>query len=62
MPLTAVVGVSLGGTLGSGPFATGTISGAVSQTFAGACGGAEGKKEAKKVKGGAFTGSPLELS
>jgi hypothetical protein len=62
MPLTAVAGVSLGGTLESGPFATSTISGTVSQTFAGACGGGKGKKKAKKVKDGALTGSALEFS
>ena len=62
MPLTAVAGVSLGGTLESGPFATGTISGTASQTFASTCSGGKGKKKAKKVKDGAFTGSPLELS
>jgi hypothetical protein len=62
MPLTAVAGVSLGGTLESGPFAAATISGTVSQTFTGACGSTGKGKKGKKVKVGTFTGSAVELS
>ena len=63
MPLTALAGVSLGGTLESGPFATSSISGTVSQSFAGTCGGSgKGKSKAKKVKDGSFTGSAFEVS
>jgi hypothetical protein len=62
MPLTAMAGVSVGGTLESGPFATSTLSGTVSQSFAGACGGGKGKSKGKKVKDGTFTGSAFEVS
>jgi hypothetical protein len=63
MPLTALAGVSLGGTLESGLFATSSVSGTVSQSFAGACGGGgKGKSKGKKVKDGTFTGSALEVS
>ena len=63
MPLTALAGVSIGGTLESGPFATLGISGTVSQSFAGTCGGSgKGKKKGKKVKDGTFTGSAVEVS
>jgi hypothetical protein len=67
MPLTALAGVGLGGTLQSGPFATSSISGTVSQSFAGACGGGgkskgKGKAKAKKIKDGSFTGPGFELS
>jgi hypothetical protein len=43
MPLTALPGASLGGTLEKGPFATLSISGTVSQTFSGTCGVGVGK-------------------
>ncbi len=51
MPLTEVPGVSLGGTLESGPFSGASIAGTVSQTFTGGvtCGVGHGKKKAKKV-------------
>jgi len=64
MPLTEVPGVSLGGTLASGPFSGGSIAGTVSQTFTGGatCGVAEGKKKAKKVNKGTFTGSAVTIS
>ncbi len=63
MPLTALAGVSIGGTLESGPFATSSISGTVSQSFAGTCGGSgKGKKKSKKVKDGTFIGSAVEIS
>jgi hypothetical protein len=63
MPLTALAGVSLGGTLESGPFATSSVLGTVSQSFAGACGGGgKGKSKGKKVKDGTFTGSAFEVS
>ncbi|HYM54027.1 MAG TPA: hypothetical protein VES97_01590 [Solirubrobacteraceae bacterium] len=64
MPLTEVPGVSLGGTLASGPFSGDSIAGTVSQTFTGGatCGVAEGKKKAKKGNKGAFTGSAVTIS
>jgi hypothetical protein len=63
MPLTAMAGVSLGGSLESGPFATSSISGTVSQSFAGTCGGGgKGKSKGKKVKDGTLTGSAFEVS
>jgi hypothetical protein len=63
MPLTAMAGASLGGTIESGPFATSSVSGTVSQAFAGTCGGAgKGKNKGKKVKDGSFTGSAFEVS
>jgi hypothetical protein len=63
MPLTAVPGVSISGTLSSEPFASSTISGTVSQSFAGTCGsGGKGKKKGKKVKDGTFTGSAVEIA
>jgi hypothetical protein len=64
MPLTEVSGVSLGGTLESGPFSGDTIAGTVSQTFTGGatCGVPVGKKKAKKVNKGAFTGSAVTIS
>jgi hypothetical protein len=59
MPLTEVPGVSLGGTLASGPFNADSISGTVSQTYTGGakCGVAQGKKKAKKVNKGTLSGS-----
>lgn len=63
MPLTELAGVSIGGTLESGPFETLKISGTVSQSFQGTCGGGgKGKSKAKKVKNGTFTGSAVEIS
>jgi hypothetical protein len=63
MPLTALAGVSIGGTLESGPFATSTIAGTVTQSYAGTCGGTgKGKTKGKKVKDGTFTGSAVEIS
>jgi hypothetical protein len=62
MPLTAVAGVSISGTLAGGPFPTSSISGTVSQSFAGTCGGGKGKKKAKKVKDGTFSGSAVGIS
>jgi hypothetical protein len=64
MPLTEVPGVSLGGTLASGPFSGASIAGTVSQTFTGGatCGVANGKKKAKKVNKGAFTGTAVTIS
>ncbi len=65
MPLTEVPGVSLGGTLSSGPFSGGSIAGTVSQTFTGGatCGVPQGKKKkAKKVAKGTFTGSAVTIS
>jgi hypothetical protein len=63
MPLTGTPEVSLGGTLTSGLFAPSSISGTVSQSFAGPCGGSgKGKKKGKKVKDGTFTGSAFEVS
>ncbi len=62
MPLTGLAGVSIGGTLEGGPFATSSMSGTVSQSFAGTCGGGKGKGKAKKVKDGTFTGSAVEVS
>jgi hypothetical protein len=59
MPLTEAPGVSLGGLIESGPFAEGAVGGAVSQSYKGGptCGVTEGKKKAKKVNKGTFTGS-----
>jgi hypothetical protein len=62
MPLTALAGVSIGGTLEKGPFSVAGISGTVSQSFSGACGGGKGKKKAKKLKDGSFTGSEVVIS
>jgi hypothetical protein len=63
MPLTASAGVSIGGSLEHGPFETLALSGTVAQSFQGTCGGGgKGKKKAKKVKTGSFTGSPVEIS
>jgi hypothetical protein len=64
MPLTEVPGVSIGGTLESGPFSGDSIAGAVSQTFTGGatCGVANGKKKAKKVNEGVFTGTAVTIS
>lgn len=64
MPLTEVPGVSLGGTLASGPFSGGSIAGTVSQTFTGGatCGVAHGKKPPKKLSKGTFTGSAVTIS
>lgn len=64
MALTEVPGVSLGGTLSSGPFSGDNIAGTVSQTFTGGatCGAAHGKKPAKKVSKGTFTGSAVTIS
>jgi hypothetical protein len=62
MPLTGVPGVSLAGTLESGPFATMSLSGTVSQTFSGTCGAAVGKKKAKAVKDSTFTGSAVTIA
>jgi hypothetical protein len=64
MPLTEVPGVSLGGTLASGPFSGDSIAGAVSQAYTGGatCGVANGKKKAKKVNKGAFTGTAVTIS
>lgn len=63
MPLTEATEVSLGGTLASGPFSEDTIAGTVSQAFTGGptCGVTEGKKKAKKVKKGTFTGSAVTI-
>ena len=59
LPLTEVAGASLGGLIASGPFTAGAITGTVSQTYTGGpkCGLAEGKKKAKKVNKGTFTGT-----
>lgn len=67
MPLTEVAGVSLGGTLTSGPFSGESIAGTVSQTFTGGatCGvptAGKHPKKAKKVNKGAFTGSGVTIS
>jgi hypothetical protein len=64
MPLTEVPGVSLGGALESGPFSGASIAGTVSQTFTDGvtCGVGNGKKKAKKVNKGAFTGSAATIS
>ncbi len=62
MPLSGLASVSMSGTLNQGPFATLGISGTVSQSFQGTCGGGTGKKKAKKVKNGSFTGSPVEIA
>ncbi len=67
MPLTEVPGVSLGGTLESGPFSGDSIAGiagTVSQMYTGGptCGVAVGKKKVKKVNEGTFTGSAMTIS
>jgi hypothetical protein len=64
MPLTEVPGVSLGGTLASGPFSGDTISGTVSQTYTDGskCGVPRAGMKAKKVKKGRFTGSAVEIA
>jgi len=62
MPLTEAPGASIGGTIESGPFATMTLSGTVSQTFSGTCGVASGKKKAKAVKDATFSGSPVTIA
>lgn len=58
-PVTEKASVSLGGLVESGTFAGGAIGGSVSQTYTGGpkCGEAEGKKKAKKVNKGTFTGT-----
>ncbi len=64
MPLTESPGISIGGTLSGGPFEGMSVSGTVSQTFTGGatCGVAEGKKKAKAVKSGTFTGSAVTIA
>ncbi len=58
-PVTEKAGVSLSGLVESGAFEGGVIGGSVSQTYAGGetCGIPNGKKKAKKVSKGTFTGS-----
>ncbi len=58
--ITEVPGALLSGTIASGPFSEDTISGAISQTYTGGgtCGiPPEGKKKAKKVNKGTFSGT-----
>ncbi len=57
-PVTEKAGVSLSGLVESGAFEGGAIGGSVSQAYTGGptC-GVEGKKKAKKVNKGTFTGS-----
>ena len=64
MPLTEVPAAILGGTLEKGPFEGLKISGTVSQTFTGGatCGVPVGKKKAKAVKNGTFTGSAVTIA
>ena len=61
MPLTDAAAVNIGGTLESGPFAGETLSGTVTQSYAGTC-ISSGHKKAKKIKSGTFTGSAVEIS
>jgi hypothetical protein len=61
MPLTDAAAVNIGGTLEGGPFPGATLSGTVSQAYAGACTTGSGKKS-KKIKSGTFTGSAVEIS
>ncbi|HTR72577.1 MAG TPA: hypothetical protein VMG80_03200 [Solirubrobacteraceae bacterium] len=58
-PVTEKAGVSLSGLVESGAFEGGAIGGSVSQAYAGGetCGIPNGKKKAKKVNKGTFTGS-----
>jgi hypothetical protein len=59
MPLTEAPGTSLGGSIESGPFAGAAIGGSVSESYTGgsSCGASVGKKKAKKVNKGTFTGT-----
>lgn len=64
MPLTEAP-VAIGGALESGPFSGDSLAGTVSQNYTGGptCGVApEGKRKAKKVSKGSFTGSPVTVS
>lgn len=58
MPLTELP-VGLGGSISSGPFEGGTISGSVTQVYTGggSCGVSAGKKKAKKVSKGTLSGT-----
>jgi hypothetical protein len=64
MPISELP-VAIAGTLESGVLAGDTISGTVTESYTGGptCGVApEGKKKAKKVNKGTFTGSPVVIS
>ena len=65
LPLTEAGGVAVSGTLEGGPFgAPATVTGGeVFESFSGgsACGVAEGKKKAKAVKSGTFSGTTFEV-
>jgi hypothetical protein len=65
LPLTEASPVSLTGALEGGPFAspTAVTGGEAFESFVGgsSCGLAEGKKKAKAVKSGTFSGTALEI-
>ncbi|MCW3031990.1 MAG: hypothetical protein JWM60_335 [Solirubrobacterales bacterium] len=64
VPITEAGEAILGGSLQGGPFSSpAAVSGAVYESFTGAatCGVAQGKKQAKPVKSGTFSGSSIEL-
>jgi hypothetical protein len=64
MPITEAGGATLGGSLEGGPFGSpAAVNGTVYESFTGGstCGLAEGKKQAKPVKSGTFSGSSIEL-
>jgi hypothetical protein len=56
MPLTELLS-TLSGKITSGPFMEDTISGNVLQSYSGKCGESSGKKMAKKLKKGTYSGS-----
>ncbi|MHB8531750.1 MAG: hypothetical protein ACYDC2_03415, partial [Solirubrobacteraceae bacterium] len=64
-PLTEAGNVAVSGMLQGGPFSapTAATGGEVFESFAGGstCGVAEGKKKAKPVKSGTFSGTALEI-
>lgn len=62
VPLTDSGTVSMGGKIEKGPLAGLGIYGPVSQSYSGTCGGAIGKKKAKKVKDGSLTGSDFRIT
>jgi hypothetical protein len=64
VPITEAGEATFGGSLQGGPFSSpGAVNGALFESFAGGptCGLAEGKKHAKPVKSGTFSGGSIEL-
>ena len=64
LPLSETAGVALSGAVAAGTYSPLSLSGTARETFTGGskCGQPEGRKAAKAVKKGTFTGSEVALN